>query len=248
MDDVKLNDLLAGLGLTEYEAKTLSTLFKLKHAEAPEISRLAQVPKTRVYDVLDKLVSKNLIIEIHGRPKMYRVEDSNKAITLLIESKKNQLNDLEAQADSLKEYLINFEAKQEIIEKTMKVKDKQDFEKILGQELLNAEKSIIGFGFIDNKSAFLKNSLNKVSNKNIEVKLINSNQENFLEHNNIASKFVDHDLNAFIIDDKKVIMGISNFKKEQSDYHFTIWNENKHVASALTQYFEKLWKSGKDVK
>ena len=81
-------ELLEKLGLTEYEAKTLSTLFKLKEAQAPNISRTAQVPKTRVYDVLEKLIAKDLLIEIKGRPKLYRAIDPQKAIDLLINSKK----------------------------------------------------------------------------------------------------------------------------------------------------------------
>ncbi|MEI7961272.1 MAG: helix-turn-helix domain-containing protein, partial [archaeon] len=75
---------LEKLGLTEYEAKTLSTLFSLKEAEAPHISRTAQVPKTRVYDVLEKLIQRNLIIEIKGRPKLYRAVEAQKAIDILL--------------------------------------------------------------------------------------------------------------------------------------------------------------------
>ena len=70
--------LLEKLGLTEYEAKTLGTLFNLREAEAPQISRTAQVPKTRVYDVLEKLIQRRLIIEIKGRPKLYRAVEPQK--------------------------------------------------------------------------------------------------------------------------------------------------------------------------
>ena len=84
------HNLLEKLGLTEYEAKTLETLFKLKEAEAPTISRIAQVPKTRVYDVLEKLIQKNLIMEISGRPKLYRAIEPQKAIESLLVGKKNK--------------------------------------------------------------------------------------------------------------------------------------------------------------
>ena len=73
-------NLLEKLGLTEYEAKTLNTLFTLRESQAPTISRTAQVPKTRVYDVLEKLIAKDLIIEIKGRPKLYRAIDAEKEI------------------------------------------------------------------------------------------------------------------------------------------------------------------------
>ena len=84
MSEADVNSLFLELGLTEYESKTLSTILKLKDAEAPDISRLAQVPKTRVYDVLDKLIRRGLIIEISGRPKKYRGIDPSESVNLLL--------------------------------------------------------------------------------------------------------------------------------------------------------------------
>jgi len=103
MAETELNNFLEKLGLTEYEAKTLSSLFRLREAEAPEISRNAQVPKTRVYDVLARLTKKNLIIEIHGRPKRYMSIEAEKVFALLIEEKRKELQELEKRASELKE-------------------------------------------------------------------------------------------------------------------------------------------------
>ena len=91
MNGSEVTTLLENLGLTEYEAKTLASLFRLKETEAPEISRSAQVPKTRVYDVLDRLVKRGLIIEIYGRPKKYRVIDAEDVFKGLLNSKKMKL-------------------------------------------------------------------------------------------------------------------------------------------------------------
>src|SRR3989344_3709033 len=102
MQEYEVNTFLEKLGLTEYEAKTLSALFNLHEAEAPEISRLAQVPKTRVYDVLDRLTKKNLIIEIHGRPKRYMSIEPEKVFASLIEGKRKELHDLEKRAKHIK--------------------------------------------------------------------------------------------------------------------------------------------------
>ena len=97
-----------------------------------------------MYDVLEKLIQKNLIIEIKGRPKLYRAVEAQKAIDALLAAKKNQLNGLEKEATEVKDNIIDSSKKDESGEKVMKVKDKQDFEKILGQELLKANKTIQG--------------------------------------------------------------------------------------------------------
>jgi HTH-type transcriptional regulator, sugar sensing transcriptional regulator len=236
--------LLEKLGLTEYEAKTLGTLFKLNEAEAPTISRTAQVPKTRVYDVLEKLVKKELLIEIKGRPKIYRAIEPEKAINILINNKKTLLNNLEEEANKLKDEIVLYENKEEKEEKIMKVKDKQDFERILGQEIAKAKNTIQGLTEITDNNSIIQNALKKATENKVQIKLLNSMQSKKL--NDISEvKQLNHGLNAFIIDDKKIILAISDFKKEKNDYHFTIMNDNLPLVNALTHYFNSNWEKGK---
>src|SRR3989344_446974 len=108
MSETEVLKLLLEFGLTEYEAKTLSTLFRLNEAEAPEVSRLAQVPKTRVYDVLDKLIGKKLVMEVNGRPKKYKVVDLDLALQQLVEFKKTELEELQKRTENVKSQLQNF--------------------------------------------------------------------------------------------------------------------------------------------
>jgi sugar-specific transcriptional regulator TrmB len=237
-------ELLEKLGLTEYEAKTLSTLFSLKEAEAPDISRTAQVPKTRVYDVLEKLIGKNLIIEIKGRPKLYRAIEAQKAIDLLLVGKKNQLAQLEKEATEVKENLFEGTGKEESGEKVMKVKEKQDFERILGQELLKATKTIQGLTEINDDHDIVHEALKRAKEKNVSIKLLNSFQSKKLKEC-CEVKHYNHGLNVFLIDGKKVIMAISDFKKNKPEYHFTILNDHLPMVNALTHYFENHWEKGK---
>lgn len=238
--DSKTHVFLEKLGLTEYEAKTLNTLFSLKEAQAPQISRLAQVPKTRVYDVLEKLIQKNLIIEINGRPKIYRAIEAKKVIDLLIVDKKNQFIELEKEAFVLKENLVDDDLREDSGEKVMRVKDKQDFERILGQELLKANKSIQGLTEITDENKIICDALMQAKEKNIEIQLINSNSSKKLKGVGEVRQ-LDHGLNAFIIDGKKIVMAISDFKKERTDYHFTIMNEQTPMTNAVTHLFQHNW-------
>ena len=236
--------LLEKLGLTEYEAKTLSTLFSLKEAEAPHISRTAQVPKTRVYDVLEKLIDKNLIIEIKGRPKLYRAVEAQKAIDLLLIGKKNQLALLEKEATEVKENIFVGNDKEEIGEKVMKVKDKQDFERILGQELLKATTSIQGLTEINDGHDIIHDALKRAKDKDVTIQLLNSLPTKKLKEFGEIRHF-NHGMNAFIIDNKKVILAISDFKKDKPEYHFTIMNEHQPMINTLTNYFNCHWAKGK---
>ena len=245
MNNSEAHTLLEKLGLTEYEAKTLSTLFTLKEAEAPEISRTAQVPKTRVYDVLEKLMLKNLIIEIKGRPKLYRAVEAQKAIDLLILGKKNQLKELENEATEIKDSLfLSGDGKEETGEKVMKVKDKQDFERILGQELLKATKSIQGLTEITDGHDIIHEALKRAKDKNVSIQLLNSFPSKRLK-DCCDVRQLNHGLNTFIIDNKRVVLAISDFKKQKPEYHFTLLNEHMPMVNALTHYFESHWGKAK---
>lgn len=62
---------LTELGLSEYEARCFVALTQLATGTAKEISQLADVPQSRVYDVADALHSEGLIDIQQSEPKEY---------------------------------------------------------------------------------------------------------------------------------------------------------------------------------
>ncbi|MFH0954957.1 MAG: helix-turn-helix domain-containing protein [Candidatus Micrarchaeota archaeon] len=245
--------LLIRFGLTEYEAKTLSTLFKLNQAQAPEISRLAEVPKTRVYDVLEKLVQKKLVMEVNGRPKKYMVVELDNALNQLVESKKNELSELENSTLELKNTFANSSGTQDedTGEKVLKVKDKNDFLKILSQEVEKAKKEVIGFTKLNHQHSLFRQIIKNAGDKKINVRLLTHSPANLEsifkdgDKNYLQTKTAKHNLTAFVIDNKRVILALSDLEKDKPDYHFSIWPSNPHLANAFTVYFDKVWNESK---
>lgn len=253
--EAQLSGFLEKLGLTEYEAKTLTAMFKLSESEVPEISRMAQVPKTRVYDVLEALSQKGLIMEIYGRPKKYKVMEAGAAFDSLINSRKLEVKELEKTAAELRKSLDSNNGKIEDIgkEKVMKVKDKNDFLRILAQEIEGAEKQVIGLTALTQGQDIIKESLKKAKQKNIDIKLIgkasNATKKMLKEYNEmgINVKDYEHGLNAFIIDGKKIVLALTDFAEQKPEYHFTIWKEHPAMVKALQSYFNECWKQGKNL-
>jgi len=238
MDAEKTNHFIS-LGLTEYESKAILELTQKGSLEAPEISRNSTIPKTRVYDVLEKLESKGLVISLEGRPKKYQAIETEKIIEKLIDLKKQEFNSIEKNAVKLKE-MLNSEEITEEKENILKIKHLNDFDRILGQEILKAKKSIIGFTEIKEKKE-LKQALIKAVEKNVSVKLI-SNKKEIESIKEIAIKNSVHSLNAFVIDEKKVVLGLDNFNEKKPNYHFAILH-NKSLAKAITSHFNEKWES-----
>jgi len=245
MDLREIQGILSRLGLTEYESKTLTSLLRLNEAKAPDISRAAQVPKTRVYDVLDKLVERDLVIEIQGRPKRYRARSPEKVFLELLSAKKRELKTLEKETSELRTKFNTASDEEETGEKVLKVKEKQDFVRILAQEISKAKDSVLAFTELAPKHSVLRNALAEATSRNVKVKVLHEADESEFDKVKglgVELKKSQHGIEAFIIDNKKLVLGLSDFKKPQPEYNFAIWNDSP-IIQPLRDHFSKLWEA-----
>lgn len=76
-------DALENLGLTEYEARCFVALAQLPHGTAREIGQVADIPRSRVYETMDRLRERGLV-EIHeAEPRAYQGVPIDTAIEIL---------------------------------------------------------------------------------------------------------------------------------------------------------------------
>ena len=238
----EMTSFLQRLGLTEYEAKVLHSLLALNEAEAPAIGRHAQVPKTRVYDVLERLVARNLIVETYGRPKRYKVIDPKHVFSSLLEERRKELQELEGKSASLLQHLSAPPSLAS--ENVMKVKDLGDFYRILAQEIGSAKDSVIAFSHVSKSHSSLKDAVKTAAQNKVQVRMLDafSSQSVLKELEDHAElRPLNHGLHAYVIDNKKVVLALTDTAKESPDYHFTVWQDNKPMARALTSYFDSCW-------
>lgn len=74
-------DKLISLGLTTYEAKVFSALTRLGEARVSEIHTVAEVPRSAIYETLDRLEHRGIIETSTGRPKRFRAVPPKIAIS-----------------------------------------------------------------------------------------------------------------------------------------------------------------------
>lgn len=89
---------LKTLGFTEYESEVLLALLLKGIADTRELSILSKVPRTRIYDVLNSLISKGWIVERPGRPALYEMLDFENLLKKTVSEKKTELEKLETNA------------------------------------------------------------------------------------------------------------------------------------------------------
>lgn len=90
-------------GLTEYEARAYLALLELENSEASPIADLARVPRTKIYQALDGLESKKLLVVIPDRPKRYQVGPIVTYIDSLEQNYRSRADTLGSAKDALAE-------------------------------------------------------------------------------------------------------------------------------------------------
>lgn len=74
---------LENLGLTEYEARCFVALAQLPHGTAKEIGQVADIPRSRVYETMDRLQDRGLV-ELHdAEPREYQSVSIETALEIL---------------------------------------------------------------------------------------------------------------------------------------------------------------------
>ena len=76
-------EILRELGLKEYEARSFVALTRIPQGSAKEVSEIADVPRTRVYNAVDQLQSYGLVDVQHSTPQRFRAIPIDEAIALL---------------------------------------------------------------------------------------------------------------------------------------------------------------------
>ncbi len=93
MDTSKYLRSFIEIGLTEREAKVYMTLLSGRMFTVLELQEAVNIPRTKIYEVLNKLVSRNICIEKKlGRNKLYEAVEPKLAMERILDSYKKELN------------------------------------------------------------------------------------------------------------------------------------------------------------
>ncbi|WP_135533457.1 TrmB family transcriptional regulator [Halostella pelagica] len=74
---------LEQLGLTAYEARCFVALTRIPHGTAKEVGKVADIPRSRVYETVEKLQKKGLVAMEEGEPRTYQSVSIDSAIRIL---------------------------------------------------------------------------------------------------------------------------------------------------------------------
>lgn len=87
---MKENDYLENLGFSQNEAKVYTTLLRNRRLNGYEIAKLSGVSRSLVYEVVNRLVGKGILIRLEGEPNYYIPLEYEKLIARI--KRENQEN------------------------------------------------------------------------------------------------------------------------------------------------------------
>ncbi len=135
---------LKKMGFSEYEARVIYALLRLREADVKLISRYSGVPRTKLYEVLKNLRRKGFVAEIETKPLRYSIIDPEGFLDRLYEEKKREVERLKFEIETLKNILPALSEESNNAENyIVKVGTPRDFIKLVKKKMKSP--TIVGY-------------------------------------------------------------------------------------------------------
>ncbi len=257
---------LKDFGLNSYESKLWTALLSRGISTAGELSDIANVPRSRSYDVLESLEKKGFIIMKVGKPIKYiavQPEEVIERIKKKIEEdtslKKKLLENIKS-TGVLNELNLLFKNGIKMVEPNEfsgSLRGRQNSYNHLDLLMKNAKENVFLMTTTDGlerKHNSFKKTIKKLNEKGIKIRIaapINQNSKKIAEE---LSKIVElrniDNINArfCIIDNKDLWFMVMDDKEVHPSYDLGIWIKTPTFASAISKMFDSVWKDLKPIK
>ena len=264
--DEFLSKLRRFFSLNLYEVKIWTALLSRGVSTAGELSDIANVPRSRSYDVLESLEKKGFVVMKIGKPIKYIAVPPQEVVERV---KKNMREEAEEKIKRL-ENLKNTEVVNELntlhtqgvdlvepADLSGSLRGRHNLYNHLELTLKNAEKSITimttSQGFL-RKVEGLKTLFEKLKKKGVSIRIAapitKECKSAVKEISGIASVKNVSDIKArfAIVDGKEVVFMVLDDKEVHPTYDIGIWVNTPFFAKALDNMFNLAWKDMKTVK
>ncbi|MEM5836398.1 MAG: helix-turn-helix domain-containing protein [Candidatus Aenigmatarchaeota archaeon] len=256
MEKAEIFSFLKQLGLGEYEARAYTELVLLGPSSANELSKVTEIPKSKIYEVLESLMSKQMVEVFEEKPKLFRAIDSRVAIKSLIDEKEQQLKAIKEKANSLIAQLKTFERREEIVEGIWEQNGEKATEALnkLAEMFERANKYTISITRDFSFSPTLREAIRSCLRRKVKVMMIamGITKENFygakwyLEQK-IPIRVFETKVHPriLVVDGKEVAIRLDSNPVAKKFKFKTIWSNEPSFVAVMDSYMKNLWKMAK---
>lgn len=260
-----LSKLRRYFNLNLYEVKIWTALLSRGVSTAGELSDIANVPRSRSYDVLESLEKKGFVIMKLGKPIKYIAVPPKEVLERV---KKNVKTEAETQVKTL-ENLKNTEIVNELnslhtqgvelvepADLSGSLKGRHNLYNHMDMTLRSAEKTVTimttSQGFLRKIEGF-KPVFEQLKKRGVKIRIaapITKEAEKAAKELNGIAEVRNVTTNArfIVVDGKEIIFMIMDDQEVHPTYDIGIWINSPFFSQAIENLFEIAWKSMKEVK
>lgn len=263
--DEFLSKLRRYFGLNLYEVKIWTALLSRGVSTAGELSDIANVPRSRSYDILESLEKKGFVIMKIGKPIKYIavppkeiVERVKKNVRIESDDRIKRLEELKG-TDVVDELNSLHTQGVEIIEPSDlsgSLKGRHNLYNHMELTIKNAEKTVTIMTTTEGllrKIEGLKPVFEQLKKKGVKVRIAAPLNKDALpavkDLGSVAEiRHTDSKARFIIVDSKEILFMVSDDKEVHPTYDVGIWVTTPFFANAMEDLFETTWKDMKPAK
>lgn len=252
--------------LNLYEVKIWTALLSKGDATAGELSDIANVPRSRSYDVLETLEKKGFVVQKIGKPIKYVAVSPSEVLEKVKKNIEEDAKKSIGRVDSLKnsdviKELNDIHSKgiqtMDISDLSTAVKGRHNLYNHLESAMMNAQDNVTimttGPGLL-RKANSLKKTFEHLKSKGVKIRIAAPLAKTSKTVVDELSKFAElknvDKVNArfSIVDGKYVTFMVADDEQVHPNYDTGIWVNSPFFATALNNLFDLAWKDLKKVK
>ena len=269
LGSARVMDALKSIGLNLYERKLWLALLARGTSTAGELSEIANVPRSRAYDVLQSLAEKGFVVVQSAKPIRYIAIAPEESLERARKKMEEAITETIERIDNLKDSPIMKELNEVFSsglklvnpeEMTGALKGKYSVFQQMDTMFRDADKHISIATTPEGLNELFSNHLDvlkKARERGVHIKIATSGNEktseaikafgNIAEIRNIDAKEVPIAGRFFIVDDKQFIFSLTD-SKTHSTQDMALWSKSEHAASdVLSPLFKVVWNNSKPV-
>lgn len=267
----KVMDALKSIGLNLYERRLWVALLARGTSTAGELSEIANVPRSRTYDILQSLAEKGFVIVQTSKPIKYVVVAPEEAL----ERAKNKLEEdmrvMQDRIDSLKESAAMRELN-EIFKKGLKLispeeltgalKGKYSVFQQMGSMFRDANEKINIVTTPEGLNELVAShfdTLKKAKKRGVQIKIATRTSERsadaiksmggIAEIRNLNKREIPLTGRFYVVDGKEMMFSLTDSKVVHASQDMALWSKSQYAASNVMEpLFELVWSRSKPVK
>ncbi|MBT4540339.1 TrmB family transcriptional regulator [Candidatus Woesearchaeota archaeon] len=260
-----LSKLRRYFSLNLYEVKIWAALLSRGVSTAGELSDIANVPRSRSYDVLESLEKKGFVVMKLGKPIKYLAVPPTEVLERVKKNMRKEADDKVGRLDELKNTEVLKELNSlhnqgiDLVEPTDlsgSLKGRHNLYNHLELTIRNAEESVIimttSEGFM-RKAEGLKPIFEKLKKRGVKIRIaapITKECHNAMkEIKDVAEvKTTDSKARFCVVDGKEIIFMVMDDSDVHPTYDIGIWVNTPFFASAMYNLYDLAWKGMKPYK